>query len=253
MTEQPSHETFTDIPDPADLAQPRARHDGWSPDKQVVFLEALARTGNVKAAARYAGLSREGAYKLRRRPDARAFARAWDAAIIHARDIFQDELMDKGLNGWREAVWHQGEEVGTRERWSAPLFLAALARLDKMADGLDVAGKPARVAAEKFDDLLEGIGKGDDCAALVDEIDGAGRTAEQPLQSSLTNAQIMNALQLQQGRERILAMAPEDIDVSDLNLDDCEEWGELDWERADRSGFLERSGFYEEQGEAEAV
>jgi hypothetical protein len=253
MTQHPSRADFTDIPDPADLAQPRARHDGWSPDKQVVFLEALARTGNVKAAARYAGLSREGAYKLRRRPDARAFARAWDAAIIHARDIFQDELMDKGLNGWREAVWHQGEEGGTRERLSAPLFLAALSRLDRMADGLDVAGKPARVAAEKFDDLLEGIGKGDDCAALVDEIDGAGRTAEQPLQSSLTNAQIMNALQLQQGRERILAMAPEDIDVSDLNLDDCEEWGELDWERADRSGFLERSGFYEEQGEAEAV
>uniref|UniRef100_UPI000D68B7BA hypothetical protein n=1 Tax=Sphingorhabdus sp. EL138 TaxID=2073156 RepID=UPI000D68B7BA len=228
-------------------------HDGWAPVMQVVVLGALAWTGNVKAAARYAGLSREGAYKLRRRPDARAFARAWDAAIIHARDVFQDELMDKGLNGWREAVWHQGEEVGTRERWSAPLFLAALSRLDKMADGLDVAGKPARVAAEKFDDLLEGIGKGDDCAALVDEIDGAGRTAEQE-HGSLSNAQIMNALQLQQGRERILAMAPEDIDVSDLDLADCEEWGELDWERADRSGFLERSGFYEqEESEAEAV
>ncbi|WP_461458560.1 hypothetical protein, partial [Parasphingorhabdus sp.] len=219
----------------------------------VVFLEALARTGNVRAAARYAGLSRESAYKLRRRPDARAFARAWDAAIIHARDIFQDELMDKGLNGWREAVWHQGEEVGTRERWSAPLFLAALSRLDRMADGIDLAGKPARVAAERFDDLLEGIGKGDDCAELVDEIDGTGRTAEPP-QSSLSNAQIMNALRLQQGRERIMAMAPEDIDVSDLDIADCEEWDDLDWERADRSGFLERSGFYdEEESEAEGA
>ncbi len=251
MTDQPSQETFTDIPAPDDLAQPRARHDGWSADRQVVFLEALARTGNVRAAARYAGLSRESAYKLRRRPDARAFARAWDAAIIHARDIFQDELMDKGLNGWREAVWHQGEEVGTRERWSAPLFLAALSRLDKMADGIDLAGKPARVAAERFDDLLEGIGKGDDCAELVAEIDGTGRTAEQP-QSSLSNAQIMNALRLQHGRERIMAMAPEDIDVSDLDLADCEEWDELDWERADRSGFLERSGFYE-QAEREDI
>ncbi|GAB5483208.1 MAG: hypothetical protein Pars92KO_29650 [Parasphingorhabdus sp.] len=219
----------------------------------MVFLEALARTGNVRAAARYAGLSRESAYKLRRRPDARAFARAWDAAIIHARDIFQDELMDKGLNGWREAVWHQGEEVGTRERWSAPLFLAALSRLDRMADGIDLAGKPARVAAERFDDLLEGIGKGDDCAELVDEIDGTGRTAEPP-QSSLSNAQIMNALRLQQGRERIMAMAPEDIDVSDLDIADCEEWDDLDWERADRSGFLERSGFYdEEESEAEGA
>ncbi|MEP2752729.1 MAG: hypothetical protein ABJP02_04700, partial [Parasphingorhabdus sp.] len=223
MTDQPSHEDFTDIPDADDLAQPRERHDGWSPDRQVVFLEALARTGNVRAAARYAGLSRESAYKLRRRPDARAFARAWDAAIIHARDIFQDELMDKGLNGWREAVWHQGEEVGTRERWSAPLFLAALSRLDKMADGIDLAGKPARVAAEKFDDLLEGIGKGDDCAELVNEIDGAGRTASSPPQPSLSNSDLLATISLHSERDRIQAMAPEDIDVSDLNIADCEE------------------------------
>lgn len=177
MTDQANQSQFTDIPPVDDLAHPKERHDGWSPDKQVTFLEALARTGNVRAAATYAGLSRESAYKLRRRADGRTFARAWDAAIIHARDIFQDALLDKGLNGWSEAVWHQREEVGTRERWSAPLFLAALGRLDKMADGLDVKGNFARAAAENFDALLEGIGQGSDCAELVDEIDGTGRTA----------------------------------------------------------------------------
>ncbi|WP_108812615.1 hypothetical protein [Sphingorhabdus sp. Alg231-15] len=256
MTQQPAHDSFTDIPAAEELARPRARHDGWSPDRQVVFLEALARTGNVRAAARYAGLSRESAYKLRRRPDARAFARAWDAAIIHARDIFQDDLMDKGLNGWSEAVWHQGEEVGTRERWSAPLFLAALARLDKMADRIDLAGKPAQVAAERFDDLLDGIGKGEDCAALVDEIDASGETVGAS-SGALSNAQIMKALELQHGREKIQAMAPEDTNVSDLDVTDCEEWDDLDWERADRSGLLERSGFYEQEeseaGEKEAA
>ncbi|WP_229955126.1 hypothetical protein [Parasphingorhabdus litoris] len=41
MTDHPSHEDFTDIPATDDLAQPRARHDGWSPDKQVQFLESL--------------------------------------------------------------------------------------------------------------------------------------------------------------------------------------------------------------------
>ncbi|MEH6759443.1 MAG: hypothetical protein V7676_18370, partial [Parasphingorhabdus sp.] len=80
MNQQSSPSTFTDIPCEVDLAQPKERHDGWSPAKQVLFLEALARTGNVRAAALYAGLSRESAYKLRRRSDARAFARAWDAA-----------------------------------------------------------------------------------------------------------------------------------------------------------------------------
>jgi len=245
MTEHPTQDQFNEIPDTADLAQPKERHDGWSPDKQVTFLEALARTGNVRAAATYAGLSRESAYKLRRRRDGRAFARAWDAAIIHARDIFQDELLDKGLNGWSEAVWHQGEEVGTRERWSAPLFLAALGRLDKMADGIDLAGKPARVAAERFDDLLEGIGAGDDCAELVEEIDATGRTASQSSDQRSDN-DLLAAISLHSERERIMAMAPEDIDVSDLDIAERETWDDLQWERADRSGLLGRSGVFDD-------
>lgn len=249
MTDQSPQTQFTDIPPADELAQPKERHDGWSPDKQVTFLEALARTGNVRAAATYAGLSRESAYKLRRRADGRAFARAWDAAIIHARDIFQDELMDKGLNGWSEAVWHQGEEVGTRERWSAPLFLAALSRLDKMADGLDVKGNPARVAAENFDALLEGIGQGSDCAELVDEIDASGRTASAPKEQR-SGSNLLAAISLHSGRERINAMAPEDIDVSDLDIAEREEWDDLQWERADRSGLLERSGIFDDEAEA---
>ncbi len=247
MTDQPTHEQFTDIPSADDLAHPRERHDGWSPDKQVVFLEALARTGNVRAAATYAGLSRESAYRLRRRPDGRAFARAWDAALIHARDIFQDELLDKGLNGWSEAVWHQGEEVGTRERWSAPLFLAALSRLDKMADGLDMKGHPARAAAENFDALLEGIGQGSDCAELVEEIDGSGRTASQDWDRR-SNAEIIEALERDAERDRISAMAPEDIDVSDLDVTQCESWDDIQWHRADCSGLLERSGILDDPG-----
>ncbi|MEP3226451.1 MAG: hypothetical protein ABJO01_10785 [Parasphingorhabdus sp.] len=236
MTELPSHNSFTDIPESDALAQPKHRHDGWSPDRQVVFLEALARTGNVRAAARYAGLSRESAYKLRRRADARAFARAWDAAILHAREIFQDELMDRGLNGWNEAVWHQGEQVGTRERWSAPLFLAALGRLDKMADGIDLAGKPARVAAERFDDLLDGIGAGEDCAALVDEIDEAGEVGHAG-SAALPHAQIMNALQLSVGRERIETMATEAMNMPDLDMEYCDQ----------------RDGLNQEQQESEAA
>ncbi len=245
MTDQPTQAQFTEIPATADLAHPKERHDGWSPDKQVTFLEALARTGNVRAAATYAGLSRESAYKLRRRPDGRAFARAWDAALIHARDIFQDKLLDKGLNGWSEAVWHQGEEVGTRERWSAPLFLAALARLDKMADGLDMKGHPARAAAEHFDALLEGIGQGSDCAELVEEIDGSGRTASVPIDQR-SDSDLLAAISFHAERERIMAMAPEDINVSDLDIAEREEWDELQWERADRSGLLKRSGLFDE-------
>ncbi len=45
MTQHPNHEQFTDTPSVDDLAHPKEPHDGWSPDRQVVFLEAVARTG----------------------------------------------------------------------------------------------------------------------------------------------------------------------------------------------------------------
>ncbi|MEW4468750.1 hypothetical protein AB1K62_13060 [Parasphingorhabdus sp. JC815] len=245
---------FTEIPLKSDLAQPQERHDGWSPDRQVVFLEALARTGNVKASALYAGLSRESAYKLRRRPDARAFARAWDAALIHARDVFQDELLERGLNGWDEAVWHQGEEVGMRERWSAPLFLAALGRLDRMADGLDMAGNPARAAAENFDELMRGIAQGDDCGDLVEKIDATAESFEDDDQDDLSgrsDAELMAVLERQVEMKQIYAMAPEDIDVSDLDVTQSESWSDLDWERADRSGLLKSSGMLDSPAQDE--
>ena len=174
MNPQSNIEPFTEIPPSSALAQPKARHDGWSPDRQKTFLEALARTGSVKAAALYTGLSRESAYKLRRRPDAKAFMRAWDAALIHARDLFADDLLERGLSGWTEPVWHLGEEVGTRERFSPPMFLAALARLDRKADGFDQEGNPARIAATHFDELVERIGAGADCEDLLAEQDASG-------------------------------------------------------------------------------
>ena len=60
----------------------KPRFDGWTPARQLVFLEVLARTRSVSAAARSVGVSREGAYRLRRRPEAALFRAAWDRAIV---------------------------------------------------------------------------------------------------------------------------------------------------------------------------
>jgi hypothetical protein len=54
----------------------RARHDGWSQQVQVAFIECLADTGSVSQAALRANRAVEGAYRLRRRPDCEAFAEA---------------------------------------------------------------------------------------------------------------------------------------------------------------------------------
>ena len=58
-----------------------ARHDGWTHARQAEFIGHLAETGSVLAAARAVSMSRESAYRLRRRSGAGGFAAAWDAAL----------------------------------------------------------------------------------------------------------------------------------------------------------------------------
>ncbi len=57
------------------------RRDGWTPARQAAFIGYLTETRSVLAAARRAGMGRESAYRLRRRPGAAGFAAAWDAAL----------------------------------------------------------------------------------------------------------------------------------------------------------------------------
>ena len=215
----------------------------WTPQKQRTFLEALARCGSVKSAAAYTGMSRESAYRLRRRPEQRAFARAWDAALIHARDIFADELLDKGLNGWTETVWYHGEEVGERSRFSPHLLLSALGRLDKQADGIDRAGHPARTAAPDFDAMVEAIGAGEDCADMLAEQDRVAGPDDDL--DSLDHAMALELLEERQEMARIDAMAPEDVDVDDLNPAKADEWDVLQWHRAEHSGMTKNPDFWE--------
>lgn len=53
----------------------KPRLDGWTEEKQRRFIETLADTGLVSAAAKAVGMTRESAYKLRRAAHATAFAR----------------------------------------------------------------------------------------------------------------------------------------------------------------------------------
>ncbi len=75
MTESPALPTF-DVPfDPVPVA---ARHDGWTPEKQRGFIDALAACGCVKAAAQHVGMTPKSAYRLRNRADAISFAAVAD-------------------------------------------------------------------------------------------------------------------------------------------------------------------------------
>jgi hypothetical protein len=72
------------------------RRDGWTADRQLGFLENLARTRSVSAAAAAVGMSRESAYRLRRRDPAGLFAAAWDRAMGAGRVTLTRAEVDEG-------------------------------------------------------------------------------------------------------------------------------------------------------------
>ena len=124
--------------EPAPTAGPHGEgHTIFSPRRQGDFLASLAHSGNVRLACRAASVSSQTAYRARRCSP--GFARAWDAALLAARDHAEQVLADRALDGWEEAVFYHGEEVARRRRYSDRLLLAHLARLDRLAERAEVA------------------------------------------------------------------------------------------------------------------
>lgn len=138
------------------------RHDGWTPETRVKFLEALANCGNISTAAAFVQRSRTSAYSLKRRDV--NFSRGWDAALLLARDVATDFLQERAINGIEEDVYHQGEVVGTRRRYDSRLLLAHIARLDKLAERVSVSRGAAR-----FDDMMNAIAAEEDTAGMISE------------------------------------------------------------------------------------
>ncbi|MEJ5976741.1 hypothetical protein WG901_08860 [Novosphingobium sp. PS1R-30] len=58
----------------------------WTDEKTVAFIEALAATASVSAAAAKVGMSRQSAYRLRARLDPE-FAAIWDGVAVLARRL----------------------------------------------------------------------------------------------------------------------------------------------------------------------
>ena len=59
----------------------KTRHDGWTAERQLRFLDALASSRSVANAAAAAGMSREGAHRLRNRCEGTLFTLLWDRAL----------------------------------------------------------------------------------------------------------------------------------------------------------------------------
>jgi hypothetical protein len=121
---------MTDSPDPDPLAftpaPVRARRDGWTPDRQRKFIQALAAIGAVAAAARAVGKSATAAYALRERAGAESFAAAWDMAVQMAQDRAFEAALDRAMNGYEVPRYYAGRQVGTVRKFDYRLALAVI-------------------------------------------------------------------------------------------------------------------------------
>ncbi|RHW17793.1 hypothetical protein D1610_09680 [Sphingomonas gilva] len=113
----------------------RQRHDGWTPDKQVDFIEALAETGCVDHAARAVAMSPTAAYRLRARADAQSFRAAWDHALEYAVSRLSDAVISRAIHGVARPVFFQGEQIGERRYYDERLAMFILRTRDSMRYG----------------------------------------------------------------------------------------------------------------------
>lgn len=134
-------------------AQTRPRWDGWTPDRQVAFIEALAETACVAAACRAVGMAERSAYALRARADAVSFRNAWDAALDYAVRRLSDAVLSRAINGVAVPVFFQGEQIGEKRYYDERLAMFVLRYRDplhygKWLDRRDHAGHAEGSALE---------------------------------------------------------------------------------------------------------
>lgn len=156
-------------------ATPAIRHDGWTVQRQRVFLEHLARTGNVSDSAIEARVSASSAYRMRRHPRHVAFRTAWDAALEIGGQRLADVAMQRATRGEKFDLFDKdGVYTGSRVKYDNRLLMFMLARLDPVRFGVPSLEARARAAAA-----------GD---ALVDGLDALADAPEVPYASCLTIA-----------------------------------------------------------------
>lgn len=249
------HQPITPATDatPTDAAR-ELRHDGWTPERQRVFLEGIADGLTVAQACRAAGMGTSGAYAFRRRAAGKAFALGWRAANILYRDRFADQLMDRALEGQVTTITRPDGSVVERHAQDNRLALSLLARLDRMADGAPAGGasgdgaaaadsRAARVVAQDFDAFLDLVGTDAGPAR-------AGQFVAARCEPSDDDAlDPVHALARADLWCRTGAGTPAELDTSDLDPAGRAGWTAKQWARAEAAGLLVLAPEAEEEEE----
>jgi hypothetical protein len=117
----------------------RPRADGWTPVRQAEFIGLLAQTRCVRKAATLVGMSRESAYRLRRKPGAEEFVAVWDAILgapgtqsASPAKVTLERLFQRLRQGSYRPILRGGRYVGTIRKPDNSALLTLLGRLDRL-------------------------------------------------------------------------------------------------------------------------
>ena len=116
------------------------RHDGWTPERQRAFIEALTDTGAGSRAAAMVNMSPEGAYYLRRQPGADEFRRAWEAALDYGVARMKDIAFERAIEGYLVPCFVGGRLIGWRRKYNDRLLMFCLRHY-----GEDASGKRTKI------------------------------------------------------------------------------------------------------------
>lgn len=126
---RPALPEFTPVP------RQKHRHDGWTPERQKAFIEALADTGSVSRAARLVNMAQANCYTLRRAPGADEFRRAWEAALDFGVQRLKDIAFERAIDGYLVPVFVGGKLMGYRRKTNDALLMFCLRHYGQDAQG----------------------------------------------------------------------------------------------------------------------
>jgi len=95
--------------------------------QKAVFLEDLARTGNVSLAVQACTVCRRTLETWRKNDP--EFAEAWEDAVDTATELLEGEARRRAFEGWDEPVFRQEKQVGVIRKYSDILLIFLLKAL----------------------------------------------------------------------------------------------------------------------------
>ena len=95
-----------------------------TPKKRARFLAELAERGNVKDSCEASCMTREMAYRYRKKDE--KFRQEWDAAVEVAADVLEREAWRRAHDGVSEPVFWKGAPCGAVQKYSDVLLIFLL-------------------------------------------------------------------------------------------------------------------------------